>query len=56
MTNMDKKNNIDGINAAVAIVEYGIPVISAIRNAVAPITGGIIWPPVDATASTAAAK
>ena len=29
--------------------------ISAIRNAAAPIIGGISWPPVDATASTAPA-
>src|SRR4030043_876920 len=26
------------------------------RNAAAPITGGMIWPPVEAVASTAAAK
>ena len=35
---------------------YGIPVYSAIINAIAPITGGIICPPVDATASTAPAN
>ena len=29
---------------------------SAITNAAAPITGGMIWPPVEATASTAAAN
>ena len=37
------------------IVEYAIPVISAITKAAAPITGGKICPPVDATASTAPA-
>ena len=26
------------------------------RNAAAPITGGVIWPPLDATASMAAAR
>ena len=28
---------------------------SAIKNAAAPMTGGMIWPPLDATASMAAA-
>ena len=42
--------------AAIIILEYGIPVISAIRNAAAPIIGGIICPPVEAAASTAAAN
>ena len=32
------------------------PTNSAIRNAAAPITGGINWPPVEAAASTAPAK
>ena len=32
---------------------YGTPNSSAMRKAAAPITGGIICPPVDATASTA---
>ena len=33
-----------------------MPVRSAIRNATAPITGGMIWPPLDAAASTPPAK
>ena len=33
-----------------------MPVRSAIRNATAPITGGMIWPPVEAAASTAPAN
>jgi hypothetical protein len=32
-----------------------MPVISAIRKAPAPSTGGVIWPPVDEVASMAAA-
>ncbi len=41
--------------AANAISPYGMPVISAIRNAPAPMTGGVIWPPVEEVASIAAA-
>ena len=37
------------------MVEYGTPRNSAITNEAAPMTGGMICPPVDATASTAAA-
>src|SRR4030042_2399171 len=39
-----------------AIVRYGVSINSAMMNAPAPIMGGMIWPPVEATASTAAAK
>ena len=39
-----------------ATFEYGIPVTSANRKAATPIRGGIICPPVEATASTAPAK
>ena len=35
---------------------YGMPVIDAIRNAATPMIGGISVPPVEATASVAAAK
>ena len=35
---------------------YGIPVYSAMMKAAAPIRGGMIWPPVDAEASAAAAN
>ena len=38
------------------ICEYGTPVYSAMMNTAAPITGGMICPPVDAVASTAAAN
>ena len=38
------------------ISAYGTPVYSAMRNAPAPITGGRIWPPVEAEASAAAAN
>ena len=45
-----------GIAAATTILMYGIPVNSAIMKAAAPITGGMICPPVEAAASTAPAK
>ena len=35
--------------------QYGTPRNSAITKDAAPITGGMIWPPVDAVASIAAA-
>ena len=38
-----------------AILLYGSPVLSAIRNAPAPITGGRNCPPTEADASTAPA-
>ncbi len=39
--------------AAFAISQYSIPPMnSTIKNAAAPIIGGIICPPVDAAAST----
>ena len=50
------KYSTAGSIAATAIWAYGIPVISDIRNAAAPIMGGIICPPVEAAASTAAAN
>ncbi len=39
-----------------ATCAYGTTRNSAITKAAAPITGGMIWPPVEATASTAAAN
>ena len=54
MSIMPVKYNIAGTIAAMIMVEYGILVISAIRKAAAPITGGMICPPVEAAASTAA--
>ena len=35
---------------------YGTRRSSTITNAPAPISGGMIWPPLEATASTAPAK
>ena len=51
-----KKYNTAGMIAALTISMYGMPTNSAIKNAAAPITGGINCPPVDAAASTAPAK
>ena len=45
----------DGMIAAMTTSVYGTDRNSAIRNAAAPITGGINWPPVEATASMAPA-
>ncbi len=50
------KYRMAGINAARIIVVYGIPVISAMTKAAAPIIGGISCPPVEAPASTAPAN
>src|SRR5512145_2992889 len=41
--------------AATMTCQYGTPRNSAITNDAAPMTGGMIWPPVDAVASIAAA-
>ena len=50
------KYNTAGKIAFNATSEYGIPIYSAIKNAAAPIIGGMICPPVDAAASTAPAN
>ena len=42
--------------ALTTILEYGTPIISAIRNAAAPMIGGMICPPVEEAASTAPAN
>ena len=55
-TQTAKKKRIAGKRAAIIILSYGTPVNSTITNAPAPIKGGIIWPPEDATASTDAAN
>src|SRR5512145_3085946 len=44
-----------GMAATLIISKYGIPVISDMTKAPAPITGGMIAAPVEAAASTAAA-
>jgi hypothetical protein len=42
--------------AASAICRKGTPTKSDMMNTAAAMMGGMIWPPMDATASTAAAK
>ena len=54
--NTPKKCMNAGTIAAMMIVWYGRFRNSTIRNAAAPMIGGVIWPPVDDAASTAAAK
>ena len=44
------------MTAAIMMVEYEVPRNSAMTKAAAPMTGGMICPPVEATASTAPAK
>ena len=44
------------MSAKSAISAYGLPTNSAITKAVAPMTGGINWPPEEADASTVPAK
>ena len=46
---------IAGRNAFLTISEYGTPTYSAIRNAAAPITGGMICPSTPAATSIAPA-
>ena len=46
---------IAGRKALRTISEYGTPTYSAIRNAAAPITGGMIWPSTDDIVSIAPA-
>ena len=50
------KSRIAETNAAFTTLEYSTFIICAMMNAVAPMMGGIYWPPVEATASTAPAK
>ncbi len=54
--NWAAKNRIAGTAAALMISRYGIPVISIMMKAAAPMMGGANWPPVDEAASTAPAK
>ena len=44
------------MTVARATSRYGVPVSSAMMNAAAPRIGGVICPPVEATASTAEAN
>ena len=53
---MPVKYKIAGRIALTATCAYGMPMYSAIRNAAAPMIGGMIWPPVEAAASTAPAN
>jgi len=48
--------DLGGAMAAMTMVEYGSARNSIIRKAAAPMMGGVIWPPVDAAASTPPAK
>lgn len=54
--NMPKKYRKAGKMPAMAICWYGMPRNSIIRNAAAPMMGGVICPPVLLAASTPAAK
>ena len=53
---MPVKYRSAGMMAIAATSMYGMPMYSAIRNAAAPMIGGMIWPPVDEAASTAPAN
>ncbi len=53
---MPVKYSTAGRMARTAIWLYGSPVNSAIKKAAAPMIGGMIWPPVEAAASTAPAN
>ena len=53
---MPAKYSSAGTIAFVATSMYGMPMYSAIRNAAAPMIGGMIWPPEEAAASTAPAN
>lgn len=55
-SNHTNEKRIAGISAWPAIVMYGMPVMDAIRNAETPMIGGSSVPPVEATASVAAAN
>src|SRR5690625_60955 len=50
-----RKYSSAGTMAMTMISLYGIWVYSAMMNAAAPMIGGMIWPPVEAVASVAAA-
>ena len=54
--NAEAKYRIAGITAALTISEYCTPSVSAMMKATAPMTGGMICPPIEAVASTPAAK
>ena len=50
--NAVRKYSSAGIAAALQISTYGTSIVSAMMNATAPITGGMICPPMLAVAST----
>ena len=52
---LDVLVNNAGISPAFMMFTYGVPTISAMMKAAAPMTGGMICPPVDTTASIAPA-
>jgi len=56
ITNAVKKYSSAGISAALQISTYGTLIVSDMMKATAPITGGMIWPPMLEVASTPPAK
>ena len=56
ITATPRKYRTAGITAALQISIYGIPRVSAMMKATAPMTGGMICPPMEAVASTAPAN
>ena len=51
----EAKNSSAGIRPARMMLTYAVPTISAMMKAAAPMTGGMICPPVETTASMAPA-
>ena len=44
MYSSPRYDSVAGSSACLTISLYGMPTYSTIRNAAAPITGGMIWP------------
>ena len=53
---MPTKYSSAGMTATTMSCRYGTPTVSLMRKAALPMTGGMIWPPVEAAASTAPAN
>ena len=56
MTMVDAKKSNAGIMPAFMMLVYGVPSISAMMKAAAPMMGGMICPPVETRASMAPAS
>ena len=56
MKNRQPKKAMAGMTAAMITSRYGTTVMAESTKAATPITGGMIWPPEDAAASTPPAK